>query len=56
MKALRILLPPHGFGVRFVHGKITVINAFTSVKVVEKAVRCLMCLVLPAFGEVCLFS
>lgn len=55
MKALRILLPPHGFGVRF-HGKITVINAFTSVKVVEKAVSCLMCLVLPAFGEVCLFS
>jgi hypothetical protein len=40
MKALRILLPPHGFGVRFVHGKITVINAFTSVKVVEKAVSC----------------
>ncbi|KAJ6938459.1 hypothetical protein NC651_005016 [Populus alba x Populus x berolinensis] len=50
-KALRILLPPHGFGVRFVHGKITVINAFTSVKVVEKAVSCLMCLLLPAFGE-----
>ncbi|KAG6785728.1 hypothetical protein POTOM_007309 [Populus tomentosa] len=55
-KALRILLPPHGFGLRFVHGKITVINAFTSVKVVEKAVSCLMCLLLPAFGEYQIFA